>query len=180
MTSSGYEGTTRGGSSRASPPVLGSRHDESLVDRVEELGAVAVVGPLGAVHRVRRLVREHRQCRVVRLRLLDRLLAELRLLALPPEQRLRALTPERRLRRVEPGHPGGGRPAYDRPVAARFGGPARDAVRGGGGWAPVVLAAPALACVLRTRRTRGGQMPYLVENSDSLMVMGDTEGILGM
>jgi len=23
-------------------------------------------------------------------------------------------------------------------------------------------------------------MPYLVENSDSLMVMGDTEGILGM
>jgi hypothetical protein len=41
-----------------------------------------------------------------------------------------------------------------------------------------------LACGVRTRRTppdeQGGSMPYLVENSDSLMVMGDTEGILGM
>jgi hypothetical protein len=27
---------------------------------------------------------------------------------------------------------------------------------------------------------RGVPMPYLIENSDSLMVLGDTEGILGM
>ncbi len=83
-----------------------STSELALVDRVDRLGAVALVGPLGAVHRVGGFVREHRQRRVVRVGVLDRVVAERRLVAVAPVHRLGAVTPERTARCCRARRPG--------------------------------------------------------------------------